>query len=73
MYGAQAMHLQVERLAQCAGELGPAVHMESDYGDEVGGRTPWEIFQEADARHALSLAEEAVQLARQLIQGAQSP
>jgi hypothetical protein len=31
---------QVERLAECAELLGPDIHVQSDYGDEAGGRTP---------------------------------
>ena len=54
----------VERLAECAELLGPDVHMQSDYGDEAGARTPWELFNEDDARQALGIAEEAVRLAR---------
>lgn len=29
-------------------------------------RTPWELFTETDARQALAMAEEAVQLAQQI-------
>ena len=32
---------KVERLAECAELLGPDVHIQSDYGDELAGRTPW--------------------------------
>jgi HEPN domain-containing protein len=53
-----------ERLAECAELLGSDVHVQSDYGDEAGARTPWEIFDEDDARQALEVAEEAVRLAR---------
>ncbi|MBI2875330.1 MAG: HEPN domain-containing protein [Candidatus Tectomicrobia bacterium] len=62
----QEVHPQVERLAECAKFLGPDVHIESDYGDETGWRTPWELFDEADAQQALSLSEDAVLLAKQL-------
>jgi HEPN domain-containing protein len=47
--------------------LGPQVHIQSDYGDEVAERTPWELFGEPDAQKALALAEEAVGLLRQVI------
>mgnify|MGYP005851789575 CR=1 FL=1 len=48
--------------------LGPDIHMQTDYGDEVGGLTPWELFDETDAREALTMAEDAVRLATQLVQ-----
>lgn len=59
---------RLERLAELGEYLGPDIHVQTDYGDEVGGRTPWELFDEADARQALAIAEEAVDLAGQLIQ-----
>jgi HEPN domain-containing protein len=58
---------RVRQLAERAELLGPDVHIQTDYGDEVEGRTPWEIFQEADARQALILAEEAVALAEGML------
>ena len=48
---------RVERLAECAELLGPDIHVQSDYGDEAGGRTPWELFDQDSARQALDLAE----------------
>ncbi len=58
----------VERIAECAELLGPDIHASTDYGDEVGWRTPWELFDAADAQQALRLAEEAAALARQVSQ-----
>lgn len=58
---------QVERITECARLLGPDIHAQSDYGDEAGWKTPWELFSEADARQALALADEAVRLARALV------
>jgi HEPN domain-containing protein len=55
------------RLAELAELLGPDIHVQTDYGDEVEGRTPWELFAEADARQALAVAEEAVTLADQIV------
>lgn len=60
--------VKVKRLAQLAELLGFDVHMQTDYGDEMGGRTPWELFDESDARQALAMAEEAVKLAQEIIQ-----
>jgi hypothetical protein len=37
--------------------------MQTDDGDEMGGRTPWELFSDEDARQALAIAEDAVSLA----------
>lgn len=57
---------RVERLAECAELLGPDIHVQSDYGDEAGGLTPWELFDQDSARQALDLADEAGDLAQQL-------
>ncbi len=57
----------LERLAELAELLGPDIHIQTDYGDEAGGRTPWELFDEEDARQALAIAGEAVTLADQLV------
>jgi len=48
---------RVERLAELAELLGFDVHVQTDYGDEMAGRTPWELFDEADARQAPAMAE----------------
>jgi len=61
-------HEPVQRLAELTEVLGHDVHVQTDYGDELGGRTPWELFDETDARQALAMAEEAVRLAGALIQ-----
>jgi len=58
---------RLERLAELAELLGPDVHVQTDYGDETGGRTPWEVFEEEDARQALAIAEEAASLADRLV------
>jgi HEPN domain-containing protein len=58
---------KLERLAELAELLGPDVHVQTDYGDEVEGRTPWELFDETDASQALVVAEEAVSLADRLL------
>jgi len=55
---------KVQRLAEL---LGFDVHVQTDYGDEMGGRTPWKLFEEADARQALAMAEEALSLAQEII------
>lgn len=64
---AEQVAQQVEELATCAELLGPDVHIQTDYGDETGGRTPWELFDESEAQEALALARRAAELARDLI------
>ena len=64
----EILRAQVERLVECARVLGPAVHVKSDYGDEETRQTPWELFDESRAKEALALAEEAVSLARQILE-----
>ena len=58
---------KVERLAECAEQLGFDVHIQTDYGDETGRLTPWDLFDEEDAREAQSLAQETVDLADTII------
>jgi HEPN domain-containing protein len=58
---------EVQRLAELAELLGPDVHIRTDYGDEVGGLTPWELFDEADARQALAMAEESVAIVQAVL------
>jgi HEPN domain-containing protein len=60
--------IAVTRLAQLAELLGFDIHVQTDYGDEMGGLTPWELFDEADAQQALAMAKEAVLLAQEIIQ-----
>lgn len=57
----------VQRLAELAELLGFDVHVQTDYGDEMAGRTPWELFDAADAGQALAMAEEAVSLAQEIV------
>lgn len=59
----------VRRLIELAELMGPDIHKQTDYGDEVGGRTPWELFAETDARQALVAAEEAIGLVEVIIHG----
>lgn len=58
----------VEKLSEQAEMLGFDVHVQTDYGDEMEGITPWELFNADDARSALSIAEEAVRLAQLIIE-----
>ena len=63
----QETQVNVEQIAECAELLGPDIHVESDYGDETGWQTPWELFDESDAYQALNSAESAVSLAKELV------
>lgn len=59
---------QVQRLTELAELFGFDVHMQTDYGDEAGGLTPWELFDEEDARRAIGVAVEAFSLALAIAQ-----
>ncbi|OAG28552.1 HEPN domain-containing protein [Thermodesulfatator autotrophicus] len=61
----------VEDLIQKSQTLGPEVHIQTDYGDELHGLTPWELFSEEDAREALEVAHRVVHMARQLVEAVQ--
>ena len=65
-----AMRAAVQRLAELNASLGSDVHMRVVYGDEQARLTPRQLFGEADARQALASAEEAVRLARQVLEAA---
>lgn len=62
----KAQQEKAARLAELAESLGPDLHIQTDYGDEAGGLTPWELFDEADAQQALAMAEEALKLAESI-------
>jgi HEPN domain-containing protein len=64
---------KVQHLAGQSEVMGADVHVRTDYGDEAGGRTPWELFDESDALRALAAAEESVNLAQSIIQAAPNP
>jgi len=68
-----ALREHVTRLSELAETLGFDIHVQTDYGDEMGGRTPWELFDEADARQAQELAEEAVSVARSVVSALVGP
>ena len=57
-----------ERLATAAERLGSHLHSLVTYGEEAARRTPWDIFGEGEAREFLALAEEAVRLAREIVE-----
>ena len=57
----------INQLAECAELMGRDIHIKSDYGDEAGWQTPWELFDAADARDALTIAEDAFALAKKIL------
>lgn len=54
-------------MAECAELLGRDIHIKSDYGDEAGWQTPWELFDATDAQESLRIAEEAIRIAESLL------
>lgn len=63
----ESAHAAIEAIVECAELLGPDIHIRSDYGDEAGGLTPWDLFDNVDAKQALTWADETVSLARGLV------
>lgn len=63
----EVARLLVERLIGLAGQLGADVHIAISYGDEDALQTPWDLFDESDARRATEFATEACRLAEQLM------
>ena len=65
----QAMRADVQELVDIVQGLDLAtIHIQTDYGDETHGLTPWELFSEEDAREALAIARRVVEKAARLIQ-----
>ncbi len=62
----------VSHIADLAEKLAWDIHVASDNGDEIGRRTPWELFDETAAGEALRVVEEAVAVARGLLEEAAS-
>lgn len=56
------------RLVGLAETLGFDIHVQTDYGDELEGVTPWELFDQEDAQNALNAAVEAIGLARMVVE-----
>jgi hypothetical protein len=48
-------------------EIESNVHVQTDYGDETEGLTPWDLFDEQDAQDSVQIAIEAVDLAGTII------
>jgi len=61
----------VQQIVNFAQSLGSTVHIQTDYGDELYGLTPWELFGEKEAREALKVARKVVHMARRMVQALQ--
>jgi len=59
---------KIERLAENARILGFEEHIRTDYGDELGYRTPWEIYNSNHAEKALSFAKISYKLSVEIIE-----
>lgn len=58
----------IQDILQKAANLSPHIHIQTDYGDEAQGLTPWELFSEDDAREALETARKVVEASVKMIQ-----
>ena len=56
------------RLRELAEMLGFETHVRTDYGDELQGVTPWDLYDEAEARKAITYASEALRIASGLVE-----
>ena len=64
----ESLSTPVQRLMEVAELYGFDVHVRTDYGDETDNLTPWELFDEDDARQALEVGIEAFDLASLIVQ-----
>lgn len=58
---------EIESLAREGLLLGPEVHIQTDYGDEFSGLTPWELFTKEDAKEAFEKANTVVDKAVKIV------
>jgi HEPN domain-containing protein len=60
-----------EKLATLQGfaeRLSYEEHIRSDYGEEATFKTPWELFDEDDAQEAVQVAQQTLELAKEILQ-----
>ncbi|MBI5525731.1 MAG: HEPN domain-containing protein [Deltaproteobacteria bacterium] len=57
------------RLTVLGEVLGFELHVRVDYGDEASRTTPWMLYQKKDATEAVSIAKEALRIARGIVEG----
>jgi len=60
---------QLGRLQDVAEVMGFETHIRTDYGDELQGITPWELYDDTEAAQALGYAEQARQIALSIVEG----
>jgi HEPN domain-containing protein len=58
---------KLSRLRELAESLGFETHIRTDYGDESQHSTPWELYDEHEAREALGMAEEGYRVAEEFV------
>lgn len=58
---------KLKRLQQLAEIMGFEIHIRTDYGDELQQVTPWELYDEDEARKALNFAQESYDIADEII------
>ena len=64
----KSLSREMAALSESTQKLGFEAHIRTDYGDESEYRTPWEIFDREGAEEALSVARQAQDLARRIIE-----
>jgi HEPN domain-containing protein len=57
---------KLRKLKEYAKLLGFEEHIKTDYGDEVGRLTPWELFDKDDAVESLQIARDSFEIAKSL-------
>jgi len=58
---------KMKRLQKLAEIMGFETHIRTDYGDEIQGITPWELYNKDEATKALKFAEEGFKIAEEII------
>ena len=58
----------IGRLAELAEKFGVKEHVLSSYVDEVGLKTPREIYDETKAKRAMEMAQEALDIASKMVE-----
>lgn len=62
----EEIRLRIQRLIPLAGEYGRQKHVMSTYGDEETFLTPWDLFDETDARKAVEDARQCITVAGEI-------
>ena len=59
---------EVKALVAAAEPMGHQVHIQTDYGDETAGLTPWDLFDETDAQRACTTGKTVLDAVRRLVE-----